>query len=173
MGRRTRSGTAVVATWIAMGSAAAAPPPSLPADPAVLARAQALKTMPCAGGPLPGFAGQDGVPAAWHVGGATVSVRRAGGDRFAFVLGPPSSGATDCPVRDVLVLPRTGMLLRCALPDGSSAGLGVHGKRADGRRDVLFWRGDGAGGLHRLDLDAAGLETDTGALICALPDEAP
>ena len=170
----TRGGGAAVATVLVWGAASAASPPLLPTDPAALTRAQAVKSLPCSGGPVPGFAAADGLPAAWHVGGATVSVRLAGADRFAFVLGPPAGpGATDCPVRDVLVLPRAGMLLQCALPDGSSAGLGVHGRTAEGRRDVMFWRGDGGGGLQRLDLDTAGLETDTGALICALPDAVP
>lgn len=164
---------AIVAASLTFGAARAAEPPPIPADPAILAQARAIRTLPCAGGPVPGFAAQDDAPAAWRVAGATVSVRLAGRDRFAFVLGAPEAGARDCPVRDVLVLPRIGMLLQCSLPDRSSQGLGVHGKVAGGRRDVLFWRGDGAGGLHRLDLDAAGLESDTGELICAMPDAMP
>lgn len=176
MGPRSRCGIVVIVASLAPSlatSALAGPPAPLPADPVTLARARSLVALPCAGDPVPGFVAQDGVPAAWRVGGATVSVRLAGPDRFAFVLGPPAAGATDCPVRDVLVLPQAGMLLQCALADGSSPGLGVHGRMPGGRRDVTFWRGDGSGGLHRLDLDAAGLESDTGELICALPDAAP
>ena len=171
----TRCGlAAVAAAALLFGRASrAAEPAPVPADPATLARARAIPALPCAGGPVPGFAAQDEAPAAWHVAGATVSVRLAGSDRFAFVLGPSEAGGHDCPVRDVLVLPRYGMLLQCSLPDHSSQGLGVHGKIAGGRRDVVFWRGDGAGGLHRLGLDEAGLESDTGDLICAMPDATP
>lgn len=168
-----RSAVAISAVALLCGALGAAEPPVQPADPATLARARSLATLPCAGGPVPGFVAQDGFPAVWHVAGATVSVRLAGTDRFAFLLGPQRPGAPDCPTRDVLVLPPSGMLLQCALPDGSSQGLGVHGRVAGGRRDLLFWRGDGRGGLRRLDLDAAGLESDTGELICSLPDAMP
>lgn len=173
----TGCGLAAAALLIA-GAASAAEPPPLPADPATLARARAIPALPCAGGPVPGlgakdFAAQDEAPAAWRVAGATVSVRLAGSDRFAFVLGPPAAGAATCPVRDVIVLPRYGMLLQCGLPDHSTQGMGVHGKIAGGRRDVLFWRGDGSGGLHRPGADEAGLESDTGELICSLPDAMP
>ncbi len=159
-----------LASLLAWGAARAAEPPP---DPATLAKARAIRTLACAGGPVPGFAAQDGAPAAWRVAGATVSVRLAGDGRFAFVLGPPGAGGQTCPVRDVLVLPRDGMLLQCSLPDRSSQSLGVYGKIEGGRRDVLLWHGDGAGDLHRLDPDAAGLESDTGELVCSLPDAMP
>jgi hypothetical protein len=34
-------------------------------------------------------------------------------------------------------------------------------------------RSDGVGGLHRLGLNPAGRGSDTGELICALPDAVP
>ncbi len=164
-----------VILWVAASCrAGAAEPPPFLVDPALLARAEAVRSLPCQGGTaVDGFGPDAAVPPAWRIAGALVSIRRAGRDRFAFVLGQPALGASECPVRQVVVLPQTGEALACALPNRSLQGLGVHTRLPSGRRDVVFWQGDGAGGLHRLSLDEAGLETDTGQLICALPVEEP
>ena len=91
------------------------------------------------------------------------------------MLAPSRSGSADCPVRDVVAMPRGGSLLACGLQDGSVQGIGVHALLPNGRRDVFFWRADGDGGLRRQgsregDED---YESDTGQLICALPDAIP
>ncbi len=172
--RRGAGAAAVLALLASSRPARAAEPPPLPVDAALLTRAEAIRALPCAGGAaVDGFTPAAGVPDVWRIAGALVSIRRAGADRLAFVLDPAAPGATDCPVRQVLVLPPGGEALACALPDGSSQGLGIHTRLPSGRRDVVFWRGDGAGGLRRLSLDEAGLESDTGQLICALPQETP
>lgn len=176
--RTCRACAAAVATLLAFavtGEAARAAAEPLPVDPAVLARAQALKSLPCAGGgKAGGFTPDEAAPAAWRIGAALVSVRRQQGDRIAFVLAPPSGGSADCAVRDVIVLPRGGSLLACALQDDSVRGLGVHALLPSGRRDLLFWRIDATGALRRQGTapDDDDFESDTGELICALPDPA-
>lgn len=167
---------AVAALLACSAAPAGAAGEPLSVDPAVLAEAQAVKALPCAGGTtMAGFAPDEAAPAAWRIGAASISVRRRQGDRLAFVLAPPAAGAADCAVRDVLVLPRGGSLLACALQDDSVKGLGVHALLPSGRRDLLFWRVDGAGGLRRQGgaPDDDDFESDTGELICALPDPIP
>ncbi len=171
------------ALFAALSPARAAEP--LPVDPAVLAQAQAVKTLPCAGGGREGgFIPDEAAPPAWRFGATLISVRRRQGDRLAFVLAPPPAGAAsgpagspagsaaECPVRDVQVLPRGGSLLGCALQDDSVRGLGVHTMLPSGRRDLLFWRAEADGTLHRQGTlpDDDDFESDTGELICALPD---
>ncbi len=158
------------AILLGSGSARAAEP--LPVDPAVLAQARAVKALPCAGGgKAGGFAPDEAAPPAWHIGGTLVSVRRREGERIAFVLAPPAAGDAECAVRDVVVLPRGGSLLACALQDDSVQGLGVHTMLPSGRRDLLFWRVDPGGALHRQGEapDDDDFESDTGELICAIP----
>lgn len=174
--KRTRDVcTAALASFLACvtGGAAVRAAEALPVDPAVMAKARTLKSLPCAGGgKAGGFAADEGAPAAWHVAGTLVSVRRQQGDRIAFVLAPSADGSTECAVRDVIVLPRGGTLLSCALQDDSVRGLGVHAMLPSGRRDLLFWRVDAAGALRRQGTapDDDDFESDTGELICALPD---
>lgn len=63
----------------------------------------------------------------------------------------------------------------CALQDGSVKGFGVHALLPSGRRDLLFWRVEAGGALHRQGEgpDDDDFESDTGELICALPDPIP
>ncbi len=144
--------------------------PPFPADPGVLARARAVQALPCGGeGAVDGFAPDRGAPAAWRVAGALVSVRRGEKDRFAFVLGPPQGGTADCAVEDVIPLPRGGQLLECSLPSGRVAGLGVHALLEGKGLHLVLWSYDGGTGLRRQGEDKSN-ETDTGELICALPD---
>ncbi|WP_237477276.1 hypothetical protein [Lichenibacterium dinghuense] len=160
------------AVLLAPGAARAAVEP-LPVDAAVLSEARAVGSLPCAGGTKAGgFAPDEDAPAAWRIGDALVSVRRKQGDRLAFVLARPAAGSADCAVRDVVVLPRGGSLLACALQDDSVRGLGVHALLPSGRRDLLFWRVDGTGLLRRQGTapDDDDFESDTGELICSLPD---
>lgn len=162
-------GTAAVAMLLACGAACGVESP--PVDPAVLAQARAVKSLPCDGsGEAGGFAPDAAAPPVWRIADTLVSVRRHADARVAFVLGAPEPGGMLCAVRELVVLPRTGTLLGCALQDGSVRGLGVHTLLPNGRRDVLFWRTDGAGGLRSGGKDGANYESDTGELICALPD---
>lgn len=170
------------ATAILLAGTARAAVESLPVDPAVLAQAQTVRSLPCAGGGrATGFVPDEAAPPAWRIGGTLVSVRRRQGDRLAFVLAPPAvgaagpAGAAECAVRGVVVLPRGGSLLSCALQDNSLQGLGVHALLPSGRRDLLFWRVEADGALHRQGTlpDDDDFESDTGELICALPDLAP
>lgn len=166
------AGTAAVAAILACGTVRAAEAP--PLDPAVLAQARAVTSLPCEGGGDPGgFASDGAAPPAWRIAGTLVSVRRHAGERVAFVLAAPAPAATTCAVRDVVAMPGSGTLLACALQDGSVQGIGVHTLLPNGRRDVLFWRADGAGGLRAGGKDGADYESDTGELICALPDPIP
>lgn len=177
----TRRGAARAAAAAAILGSALCPARAvepLPVDPAVLAQAQAVKSLPCAGGgKAGGFAPDEAAPAAWRIGTTLVSVRRRQGDRIAFVLAPPAaastgSAAAECAVRDVVVLPRGGSLLACSLQDNSLQGLGVHTMLPSGRRDLLFWKVEASGALHRQGTlpDDDDFESDTGELICALPD---
>ena len=152
-------------------------PPSFPSDPAQLAKAEAVHALPCpAGGSdgaspaTEGFTAEPGLEPVWRVAGTFVAVRRAGADRFAFVLKPPRAGSDACDVQQVVVLPRHGMVMQCALPDSSSKGIGVHVQSASGRRDTVYWEVEPKGTLHLLPIDALGIEADTGDLICSLPE---
>ncbi len=152
-------------------------PSSFPSEPAQLAKAEAVHTLPClAGGSdsaspaTEGFTAEPGVEPVWRVAGTIVAVRRAGADRFAFVLESSQPGSETCVVQQVVVLPRRGMVMQCQLPDSSSTGIGVHTQSASGRRDTVYWEADPKGRLHRLPLDALGIEADTGNLVCSLPE---
>lgn len=179
-----RAAAATAILGLALGPARAVEP--LPVDPAVLAQAQAVKALPCAGGgKAGGFAPDEAAPAAWRIGRTLVSIRRRQGDRIAFVLAPPAAGSAspasaspasaECAVRDVVVLPRGGSLLACSLQDNSLQGLGVHTVLPSGRRDLLFWKVEADGALHRQGTlpDDDDFESDTGELICSLPDLVP
>ncbi len=152
-------------------------PPSFPVEPAQLAKAEALRTLPCRGGGVDqaspsadGFMPEPGLEPVWHVAGTIVAIRRAGADRFAFVLEPPGTNGDTCVTQQVIVLPRRGMVMQCGLPDASLKGIGVQVQSASGRRDTVFWEAGPKGLLHRLPLDAEGIEADTGDLICSLPE---
>ena len=170
----------VLATLLIGGPAyavAGTEPPQLPVPPALLAKAEALRTLPCPadtgdrGSPSSeGFTTEPGLEPVWNVAGMLVAIRRAEDERFAFVLEPPRTGSDSCVVLQVIVLPRRGMVMACQLPDSSSRGIGVHAQSASGRRDTVYWQAAPKGMLHRLPIDALGIEADTGDLICSMPE---
>ena len=177
--RRSDGGWVLAAMLIGgpLAAIAGTEPSSFPVEPAMLARAEALRTLPCPAGSggsaspsSDGFTIEPGLEPVWRVAGTVVAVRKAGADRFAFVLKPPQPGSDACVVQQVLVLPRRGMVMQCGLPDHSSNGIGVHAQSASGRRDTVYWEAEPKGTLHRLPVDALGIEADTGDLICSLPD---
>ncbi len=151
-------------------------PSPFPVEPAQLAKAETLHTLPCPTGSADrasaasdGFTTEPGLEPVWRVAGTIVAVRRAGADRFAFVLESSQPSSETCVVQQVVVLPRRGSVMQCQLPDSSSTGIGVHTQSASGRRDTVYWEADPKGRLHRLPLDALGIEADTGNLVCSLP----
>ena len=153
------------------GASAATEPPSFPVEPTQLAKAEALRTLPCLSasveGSLPiveGFTLEPGVEPVWRMAGTIIAVRRAGDDRFAFVLKSPRAGSNDCRVQQVVVLPRQGVIMQCGLPDASSKGMGVHARSASGRRGTVYWEAEPSGTLVRSP------EVDIDNLICALPE---
>ena len=69
-------------------------PAPFPSEPAQLAKAEALRTLPCLAGGVDraspaaeGFTAEPGLEPAWRVAGTVVAVRRAGADRFRVRLG--------------------------------------------------------------------------------------